>query len=166
MLCEGDVQRSILRHRRHLCLACAWARHHAMLGPSPLQDKKVVSCRQDWHQTSSQVVVTVYAKNPLPALSSVKANRTVVSGASRAGLGMQAFTATDFDEPTGQLLRSWPSAWCSLMARLVCCSSRGWHCRPAIPESTESLMALLLPQRLPSHSGSVAFSLSGWLCWP
>lgn len=36
-------------------------------------------CRQDWHQTSSQVVVTVYAKNPLPALSSVKANRTVVS---------------------------------------------------------------------------------------
>ncbi|KAM9600768.1 integrin beta-1-binding protein 2 isoform 2-T2 [Morphnus guianensis] len=41
-------------------------------------DKKAVSCRQDWHQTSSQVVVTVYAKNPLPALSSVKANRTVV----------------------------------------------------------------------------------------
>ncbi|XP_054071214.1 integrin beta-1-binding protein 2 isoform X2 [Rissa tridactyla] len=41
-------------------------------------DKKVVSCRQDWHQTSSQVVVTVYAKNPLPALSSVKANRTVL----------------------------------------------------------------------------------------
>ncbi|XP_069667391.1 integrin beta-1-binding protein 2 isoform X2 [Haliaeetus albicilla] len=41
-------------------------------------DKKAVSCRQDWHQTSSQVVVTVYAKNPLPALSSVKANHTVV----------------------------------------------------------------------------------------
>ncbi|NXI38181.1 CHRD1 protein, partial [Galbula dea] len=41
-------------------------------------DKKMVSCRQDWHQTSSQVVVTVYAKNPLPALSSVKANRTVL----------------------------------------------------------------------------------------
>ncbi|NXV80979.1 CHRD1 protein, partial [Atlantisia rogersi] len=37
-----------------------------------------VSCRQDWHQTSSQVVVTVYARSPLPALSSVKANRTVV----------------------------------------------------------------------------------------
>lgn len=37
-------------------------------------------CRQDWHQTSNQVVVTVYAKNPLPALSSVKANRTMVSG--------------------------------------------------------------------------------------
>uniref|UniRef100_A0A8C3JT39 Integrin subunit beta 1 binding protein 2 n=1 Tax=Calidris pygmaea TaxID=425635 RepID=A0A8C3JT39_9CHAR len=41
-------------------------------------DKKAVSCRQDWHQTSSQVVVTVYAKNPLPALSSVKANRTTL----------------------------------------------------------------------------------------
>ncbi|XP_065702987.1 integrin beta-1-binding protein 2 [Patagioenas fasciata] len=41
-------------------------------------DKKAVSCRQDWHQTSSQVVVTVYAKNPLPAHSSVKANRTTL----------------------------------------------------------------------------------------
>ncbi|KFV44913.1 Cysteine and histidine-rich domain-containing protein 1, partial [Tyto alba] len=41
-------------------------------------DKKAVPCRQDWHQTSSQVVVTVYAKNPLPALSSVKSNRTTV----------------------------------------------------------------------------------------
>ncbi|KFO87302.1 Cysteine and histidine-rich domain-containing protein 1, partial [Buceros rhinoceros silvestris] len=41
-------------------------------------DKKAVSCRQDWHQTSSQVVVTVYAKNPLPALSTVKANRTML----------------------------------------------------------------------------------------
>ncbi|NWH17026.1 CHRD1 protein, partial [Grus americana] len=39
---------------------------------------KAVLCRQDWHQTSSQVVVTVYAKNPLPALSSVKANHTVL----------------------------------------------------------------------------------------
>ncbi|XP_067327707.1 integrin beta-1-binding protein 2 [Anolis sagrei] len=42
------------------------------------QDKKLVSCRQDWHQTSSQVVVTLYAKTPLPELSSVKANRTSV----------------------------------------------------------------------------------------
>ncbi|NXW75293.1 CHRD1 protein, partial [Hirundo rustica] len=42
------------------------------------KDKKAALCRQDWHQTSSQVVVTVYAKNPLPALSSVKANRTVL----------------------------------------------------------------------------------------
>uniref|UniRef100_A0A8C0VMD3 Integrin subunit beta 1 binding protein 2 n=1 Tax=Cyanistes caeruleus TaxID=156563 RepID=A0A8C0VMD3_CYACU len=42
------------------------------------KDKKALLCRQDWHQTSGQVVVTVYAKNPLPALSSVKANRTVL----------------------------------------------------------------------------------------
>uniref|UniRef100_A0A8D0BAL4 Integrin subunit beta 1 binding protein 2 n=1 Tax=Salvator merianae TaxID=96440 RepID=A0A8D0BAL4_SALMN len=42
------------------------------------EDKKLVSCRQDWHQTSNQVVVTVYAKMPLPALSSVKANRTAL----------------------------------------------------------------------------------------
>ncbi|KFQ18525.1 Cysteine and histidine-rich domain-containing protein 1, partial [Merops nubicus] len=49
---------------------------HCWMGKG--QDKKAVSCRQDWHQNSSQVVVTVYAKNPLPALSSVKANRTVL----------------------------------------------------------------------------------------
>uniref|UniRef100_A0A8B9TDR9 Integrin subunit beta 1 binding protein 2 n=1 Tax=Anas platyrhynchos TaxID=8839 RepID=A0A8B9TDR9_ANAPL len=59
-----------------------WHKHlggcHTMMGFSPWQDKKAVSCRQDWHQTSSQVVVTIYAKNPLPALSSVKANRTVL----------------------------------------------------------------------------------------
>lgn len=67
----------------------------------------MVSCRQDWHQTSSQVVVTVYGKNPLPTLSSVKANRTVVSGAGRAGLWMRAFMASDFDEPTA---RSQPGA--------------------------------------------------------
>ncbi|XP_050820915.1 non-POU domain-containing octamer-binding protein isoform X6 [Gopherus flavomarginatus] len=42
------------------------------------EDTKLVSCRQDWHQTSSQVVVTIYAKNPLPALSSVTASRTVI----------------------------------------------------------------------------------------
>ncbi|XP_062440735.1 integrin beta-1-binding protein 2 [Rhea pennata] len=42
------------------------------------RDKKAVSCRQDWHQTSSHVVVTVYAKNPLPTLSTIKANRTVL----------------------------------------------------------------------------------------
>ncbi|XP_075619436.1 integrin beta-1-binding protein 2 isoform X2 [Balearica regulorum gibbericeps] len=48
-------------------------------GPeSNREDKAAVLCRQDWHQTSSQVVVTVYAKNPLPALSSVKANHTVL----------------------------------------------------------------------------------------
>uniref|UniRef100_A0A8C2TLB3 Integrin subunit beta 1 binding protein 2 n=1 Tax=Coturnix japonica TaxID=93934 RepID=A0A8C2TLB3_COTJA len=42
------------------------------------KDKKAVSCRQDWHQTGNQVVVTIYGKNPLPTLSSVKANRTVL----------------------------------------------------------------------------------------
>nr|XP_056715577.1 integrin beta-1-binding protein 2 [Euleptes europaea] len=42
------------------------------------QDKKLVSCRHDWHQTSSQVVVTIYAKTPLPELSFVKANCTVL----------------------------------------------------------------------------------------
>lgn len=89
-----------------------------------------MSCRQDWHQTSSQVVVTVYAKNPLPALSTVKANRTVVSGAGRAGRGVRAFIAPDFDEAAG---RSWPGAWCTLMACLVCCCSRGWYCQPATP---------------------------------
>ncbi|XP_029138772.1 integrin beta-1-binding protein 2 [Protobothrops mucrosquamatus] len=40
--------------------------------------QKRVSCRQDWHQTSSQVVVTLYARTPLPHLSSIKANRTVL----------------------------------------------------------------------------------------
>uniref|UniRef100_A0A8C5U6X1 Integrin subunit beta 1 binding protein 2 n=1 Tax=Malurus cyaneus samueli TaxID=2593467 RepID=A0A8C5U6X1_9PASS len=50
----------------------------ALMASSPRQDKKAVLCRQDWHQTGSQVVVTVYAKNPLPALSTVKANRTML----------------------------------------------------------------------------------------
>lgn len=97
------LQRSILWYRHPLCLKCVWARHCAMMASSPWQDKKAVSCRQDWHQTSSQVVVTVYAKNPLPALSSVKANRTVVSEAGRAGLGVGvcAFMASDFDQRPG-----------------------------------------------------------------
>ncbi|XP_060126053.1 cysteine and histidine-rich domain-containing protein 1-like isoform X2 [Zootoca vivipara] len=42
------------------------------------QDKKLVSCWHDWHQTGSQVVVTIYAKTPRPNLSSVKANRTTL----------------------------------------------------------------------------------------
>lgn len=109
-------------------------------------------CRQDWHQTSSQVVVTVYAKNPLPALSSVKANRTVVSGAGRAGLGMWAFTAPDFHEPTARIQ---PSAWHSLMACLVCCCSWGWHGRSAIPE--------LRAQRLPCCSSICLATLAQWL---
>lgn len=96
--------KSILWHKRSLC--CLGGRH-AVTGFSPRQDKKAVSCRQDWHQTGSQVVVTIYAKNPLPALSSVKANRTVVSGAGKlAG----AFMAPHVDEPTAT---SRPGCQCS-----------------------------------------------------
>lgn len=51
------------------------------------EDKKLVSCRQDWHQTSSQVVVTLYARTPLPHLSSIKANRTGVRKQGRWGEG-------------------------------------------------------------------------------
>lgn len=50
-------------------------------------NKKLVSCRQDWHQTSSQVVVTLYARTPLPHLSSIKANRTGVRKQGRRGGG-------------------------------------------------------------------------------
>ncbi|XP_069468463.1 cysteine and histidine-rich domain-containing protein 1-like [Ambystoma mexicanum] len=42
------------------------------------KDQKVVSCRQDWHQTSTHVVVTVYAKNPIPDQTNIQANRTVL----------------------------------------------------------------------------------------
>uniref|UniRef100_A0A3Q1FYG0 Zgc:92429 n=1 Tax=Acanthochromis polyacanthus TaxID=80966 RepID=A0A3Q1FYG0_9TELE len=45
----------------------------------PKQDKKKVACRYDWHQTGNNVVVTIYAKNANPGLSSIEANRTVVS---------------------------------------------------------------------------------------
>ncbi|XP_029941382.1 cysteine and histidine-rich domain-containing protein 1 [Salarias fasciatus] len=45
----------------------------------PKQDKKKVACRHDWHQTGNNVVVTIYAKNANPQLSSVNANRTVLS---------------------------------------------------------------------------------------
>ncbi|KAL0994957.1 hypothetical protein UPYG_G00129950 [Umbra pygmaea] len=36
--------------------------------------KKVVPCRFDWHQTGSQVIISIYAKNSLPDLSYVDAN--------------------------------------------------------------------------------------------
>lgn len=45
----------------------------------PLQGKKVVPCRFDWHQTGSQVIISIYAKNALPELSYVDANSTTVS---------------------------------------------------------------------------------------
>ncbi|XP_075040557.1 integrin beta-1-binding protein 2 isoform X2 [Mixophyes fleayi] len=38
--------------------------------------RQEVSCRYDWHQTSSLVVITVYAKTVLPDLTTVEANRT------------------------------------------------------------------------------------------
>lgn len=37
------------------------------------------SCRHDWHQTDSLVVVTVYGQIPLPAFNWVKASQTEVS---------------------------------------------------------------------------------------
>ncbi|XP_028993763.1 cysteine and histidine-rich domain-containing protein 1 [Betta splendens] len=43
------------------------------------QDKKKVACRHDWHQTARDVVVTIYAKNANPDVSSVEANGTVLS---------------------------------------------------------------------------------------
>ncbi|XP_047429186.1 cysteine and histidine-rich domain-containing protein 1 [Mugil cephalus] len=45
----------------------------------PKQDKKKVACRHDWHQTASNVVVTIYAKNANPEFTSIEANRTVLS---------------------------------------------------------------------------------------
>lgn len=101
--------------------------------------------------------MTVYTKNPLPTLSSVKANRTVVSGAGRAGLGMRAFMAPDFDE-LGTSLALFDGLFGLLLqpglALPTCCPR------------AESPVASLLQQHLPGHSASVAFSLSGWLCWP
>lgn len=40
--------------------------------------KKVVPCRFDWHQTGSQVIISIYAKNSIPELSSVEGNSTVL----------------------------------------------------------------------------------------
>ncbi|KAL4657345.1 cysteine and histidine-rich domain-containing protein 1-like [Arapaima gigas] len=41
--------------------------------------KKAVPCRFDWHQTGSQVIVSIYAKNCNPELSFVEANSTVIN---------------------------------------------------------------------------------------
>ncbi|XP_016348931.1 cysteine and histidine-rich domain-containing protein 1-like isoform X2 [Sinocyclocheilus anshuiensis] len=40
--------------------------------------KKVVPCRFDWHQTGSQVIISIYSKNSVPELSLVEGNSTVV----------------------------------------------------------------------------------------
>ncbi|XP_060688760.1 cysteine and histidine-rich domain-containing protein 1-like isoform X2 [Hemiscyllium ocellatum] len=42
-------------------------------------DKKLVGCRHDWHQTGSEVVITVYAKTSNPELSYIDANRTMLT---------------------------------------------------------------------------------------
>ncbi|XP_068163978.1 cysteine and histidine-rich domain-containing protein 1 [Antennarius striatus] len=54
---------------------CSTAKHRWV----PKQDKKKVACRHDWHQTGSNVVVTIYAKNANPELTCIEANRTVLS---------------------------------------------------------------------------------------
>ncbi|XP_036595839.1 integrin beta-1-binding protein 2 [Trichosurus vulpecula] len=46
------------------------------LGRHVWQKQRWVSCRRDWHQTASAVVVTIYGQRPLPALSWVKTNPT------------------------------------------------------------------------------------------
>uniref|UniRef100_A0A673BVM5 Zgc:92429 n=1 Tax=Sphaeramia orbicularis TaxID=375764 RepID=A0A673BVM5_9TELE len=45
----------------------------------PKQSKKKVACRYDWHQTGGTIVVTIYAKNTIPQVSVIEANRTVLS---------------------------------------------------------------------------------------
>uniref|UniRef100_A0A8C6SXN9 Cysteine and histidine-rich domain-containing protein 1 n=1 Tax=Neogobius melanostomus TaxID=47308 RepID=A0A8C6SXN9_9GOBI len=40
---------------------------------------KVVPCRFDWHQTGSQVIISIYAKNSIPELSHVDANSTMLN---------------------------------------------------------------------------------------
>ncbi|XP_071372923.1 cysteine and histidine-rich domain-containing protein 1-like isoform X1 [Centroberyx affinis] len=50
---------------RHL-----WRKHN--------QGMKVMPCRFDWHQTGSQVIISIYAKNSLTELSYVEANSTTV----------------------------------------------------------------------------------------
>ncbi|XP_061658400.1 cysteine and histidine-rich domain-containing protein 1 [Syngnathoides biaculeatus] len=42
------------------------------------EGKKVVPCRFDWHQTGSQVIISIYAKNTVPELSFVDANSTTL----------------------------------------------------------------------------------------
>uniref|UniRef100_A0A8C5DV63 Cysteine and histidine-rich domain-containing protein 1 n=1 Tax=Gouania willdenowi TaxID=441366 RepID=A0A8C5DV63_GOUWI len=41
--------------------------------------KKVVPCRFDWHQTGTQVIISIYAKNSVPELSFVDANSTTLN---------------------------------------------------------------------------------------
>ncbi|XP_020832264.1 integrin beta-1-binding protein 2 isoform X3 [Phascolarctos cinereus] len=50
--------------------------HPGSICQNPGCGTRWVSCRYDWHQTASVVVVTVYGQGPLPALSWVKASPT------------------------------------------------------------------------------------------
>uniref|UniRef100_A0AAZ3PQJ4 Uncharacterized protein n=1 Tax=Oncorhynchus tshawytscha TaxID=74940 RepID=A0AAZ3PQJ4_ONCTS len=44
---------------------------------------KVVPCRFDWHQTGSQAIFSIYAKNSLPELSYAESNSTTVHAKHR-----------------------------------------------------------------------------------
>lgn len=44
----------------------------------------MVPCRFDWHQTGTQVIISIYAKNAVPELSYVDANSTMVSLSDRS----------------------------------------------------------------------------------
>lgn len=44
----------------------------------------MVPCRFDWHQTGTQVIISIYAKNAVPELSYVDANSTTVSLSDRS----------------------------------------------------------------------------------
>lgn len=55
---------------------CATGSH---LWRKPDKGMKVVPCRFDWHQTGSQVIISIYAKNSLPELSYAEANGTTVA---------------------------------------------------------------------------------------
>ncbi|XP_038079012.1 cysteine and histidine-rich domain-containing protein 1-like [Patiria miniata] len=56
--------------------------------------KKLVDCRYDWHQTSSQVVLSVYCKNSQPDLSFVEANQVLLNVSISFNQGKNQFTKT------------------------------------------------------------------------
>ncbi|MBN3304017.1 CHRD1 protein, partial [Amia calva] len=41
--------------------------------------KKIVPCRFDWHQTGSQVIISIYAKNSIPEQSYAEGNSTLLN---------------------------------------------------------------------------------------
>ncbi|NXJ79281.1 CHRD1 protein, partial [Trogon melanurus] len=98
------------------------------------EDKKVVLCRQDWHQTSSQVVVTVYARNPLPTLSSVKANRTMLE-AHVVFEGSKIFQAELDLWGVIEIERSFVSMAPAKVEIVLCKASPGSWARLELPQS-------------------------------